>query len=224
LIPLRDNIPSTHFPLMTIALIVINTVVFYYQSLHGLSGMEELFSRFALIPANFDLDNILSQPLSHYSPLITSTFLHGGFMHLLSNMWALWLFGDNVEDRMGSFNFLVFYLFCGILAGSLHVLIYPASTIPTIGASGAIAGIMGSYFILFPHAKVLTLIPIVFIPWFVEIYAVIYLGFWLFLQILGGTAELAGGVAQIAFWVHVGGFVAGMIFHRFFIIDRPVQS
>ncbi len=224
MIPLKDNIASKHFPLMTIALIVINIVAFYYQSLHGISGMEELFARFALIPANYDLDNILSQPLSHYSPFITSTFMHGGFMHLISNMWALWLFGDNVEDRMGSFNFLLFYLFCGILAGLLHVLVYPTSNIPTIGASGAIAGIMGSYFVLFPHAKVLTLIPIVFIPWFVEISAVVYLGFWFLIQIIGGTTELAGGVTQIAFWVHVGGFVAGMILYRFFITERPVQS
>ncbi len=224
MIPLKDNIPSQHQPVMTIALIVINVIIFYSQTFLGTSGMESLLSRFALVPANYDLNSIFSYPLSHYAPFITSAFLHGGWLHLISNMWALWLFGDNVEDRMGPLNFLLFYLACGIMAGVLHVLVYPASTIPTVGASGAIAGVMGAYFILYPRAKVLTLIPIIFIPVMVEIYAFIYLGFWLVLQILGGTANPGSDTAQIAFWAHVGGFAAGVILHRFFMVVRTMRA
>lgn len=216
MIPLRDRIPSQHIPFMTLILIAINLFVFYQQNTQGLQGMEGIFARYALIPGQFDFH----QPFTHITPLITSAFLHGGFMHLISNMWALWLFGDNVEDRMGAINFLLFYLACGIIAGISHIYVNPGSLVPTVGASGAIAGVMGAYFILYPRAQVLTLIPIFIIPWFVDIPAFVYLGFWLILQIVGGTAALVGGAAQIAFWAHVGGFVAGILLHQLFMVER----
>jgi len=207
-------------PFMTLLLIAINFFVFYHQAAAGPRGMEDIFSRFALIPSHFDLSRPFSQPFTHFTPFITSIFLHGNLMHIISNLWALWLFGDNVEDRMGPINFLLFYLACGIAAGAAHVYVNPASPVPTVGASGAIAGVMGAYFILYPRSQVLTLIPIFIIPWLVDIPAFVYLGFWLILQVAGGTAALVGGAAQIAFWAHVGGFAAGVILHRFFMIRQ----
>ncbi|MGE5421896.1 MAG: rhomboid family intramembrane serine protease, partial [Ignavibacteriales bacterium] len=154
---------------------------------------------------------------SGYLGLITSMFMHGGWLHLLGNMWALWLFGDNVEDRMGPFRFLAFYLICGLVGGLAHVYFNPISSVPTVGASGAIAGIMGAYFILYPRSQVLTLIPIFIFPWLVDIPAFVYLGFWLVLQLLGSTAGAAAGTA---FWAHIGGFAAGIILHRLFMVKR----
>ncbi|MGE5545107.1 MAG: rhomboid family intramembrane serine protease [Bacillota bacterium] len=216
MIPLRDQIPSQHPPVMTLILIAINLFVFYQVNIQGMPGIEEIYTRYALIPGQFDL----SHPLTSITPLVTSTFLHGNLIHLISNMWALWLFGDNVEDRMGALYFLLFYLISGMVAGISHIYVNPTSLIPTVGASGAIAGVMGAYFILYPRARVLTLIPVFIFPWFVDIPAFIYLGFWLLTQLMGATASLAGGAVQIAFWAHVGGFAAGVLLHRLFLLDR----
>ncbi len=216
MIPLRDRTPSQHLPVMTVTLIAINIFIFYQLNIQGALGIDEIYEKYALIPGQFDFFH----PFISITPLITSAFLHGNLIHLISNMWALWLFGDNVEDRMGAINFLLFYLISAVAAGIAHIYVNPGSLIPTVGASGAIAGVMGAYFILYPRAKILTLIPIFIIPWFVDIPAFVYLGFWLVIQVMGGTAALAGGAAQIAFWAHVGGFVAGMLLHRLFLQDR----
>lgn len=213
--PLRDRIPSERPPVMTLILIGINLFVFYQFNIQGVLGIEEIFARYALIPGEFDF----SHPFASITPLVTSTFLHGNLIHLISNMWALWLFGDNVEDRMGPLRFLLFYLISGMAAGISHIYVNPASLIPTVGASGAIAGVMGAYFILYPRAMVLTLIPVFIFPWFVDIPAFVYLGFWLLTQIMGATLSLAGGAVQIAFWAHVGGFAAGVLLHRLFLQD-----
>ena len=205
---------------MTLILIGINLFVFYKLNIQGILGIEEIYARYALIPGQFDL----SRPFVSITPILTSAFLHGNLMHLISNMWALWLFGDNVEDRMGALNFLLFYLVSAIAAGITHIYVDPGSLIPTVGASGAIAGVMGAYFILYPRAQVLTLIPIFIFPWFVDIPAFIYLGFWLIIQVMGGTAALAGGAVQIAFWAHIGGFAAGVLLHRLFLVDRTVTG
>lgn len=214
--PLRDRIPSQRPPVMTLILIGINLFVFYQSNLQGSPVIEEIYARYALIPGHFDL----SRPFASITPLITSIFLHGNLAHLISNMWALWLFGDNVEDRMGMLNYLVFYLLCGMVAGLSHIYVYPNSLVPTIGASGAVAGIMGAYFILYPQARILTLVPIFIFPWFVDIPAFVYLGFWLLIQIIGGTSALTGGAVQIAFWAHIGGFVAGILLHRLFMVEE----
>ena len=201
---------------MTLILISINLFVFYQLNIKGIYGIEEIYAHYALIPGQFDF----SHPITSITPLVTSTFLHGNLIHLITNMWALWLFGDNVEDRMGVLNFLLFYLIGGVVAGISHVYVNPTSLIPTVGASGAIAGVMGAYFVLYPRARVLTLIPIFIFPWFVDIPAFVYLGFWLLTQVMGATASLAGGAVQIAFWAHIGGFAAGVLLHRLFLIDR----
>jgi hypothetical protein len=142
-------------------------------------------------------------------------FLHGGFMHLVGNLWMLYIFGDNVEDHLGSFYYLIFYLLCGLMSGLFHLLLNYHSTVPTIGASGAIAGVMGAYFILYPNSKILTLIPIVFIPWSVEIPAVFFLGFWFVLQLV--NAFFSSGIGSgIAWWAHIGGFVFGIVYLKLF--------
>ncbi len=212
MIPLRDSTPSTHFPVITVLLIALNFFIFYFETKLGPQGMNQLFYTFGLVPARF----MNSHAAIGFLPFISSTFLHGGWMHVIGNMWILWLFGDNVEDKMGKFRFLLFYLLMGLLAGLTHYAINPASEIPVVGASGAVAGVMGAYFLMFKHAKVLTLIP----PFFLfNLPAWIYLGFWALSQVYSGTLGILapGAGEQIAFWAHVGGFIAGMILYRFFI-------
>jgi len=210
--PLRDSTPSQHFPLVTVFLIVTNVVIFIYTLSQGLAGMEQLFYIFGLVPAYY------SSPMgapAGYLPFITSTFMHGGWMHLIGNMWVLWLFGDNVEDHMGSGRFLLFYLVCGVIAGLTHYYVNPTSTVPVVGASGAVAGVMGAYFLMFRHSRILTYVP----PFFLfTVPAWVYLGFWALSQLWSGTVELAiNSYGQIAFWAHIGGFVAGMLLYSFFV-------
>jgi membrane associated rhomboid family serine protease len=149
-------------------------------------------------------------------------FLHGGWMHIIGNMWTLWIFGDNVEDRMGPLRFVLFYLLCGLAAGVTHWLTNPDSTIPTVGASGAIAGVLGAYFFLYPHARIIAMVPIFFWPFFFELPAITYLGFWILSQIFSGTLSLAlpKDVGGVAWWAHVGGFIAGAALHRLFVKRR----
>lgn len=211
--PLKDDVPSTSFPLITIILIAINVYIFQYEVSLGLSGMEELFYTFGLIPARYsDYQNSLME----YFPFLSSMFLHGSWMHVIGNMWMLWLFGDNVEDRMGKEKFLLFYIICGLAAGFTHYFINPASAVPVVGASGAVAGIMGAYFLMFKHARVLTFVPPFFLFYFP---AWIYLGIWIITQIWGGTASLFifDNCSPIAFWAHIGGFLAGMVLYKFFL-------
>jgi membrane associated rhomboid family serine protease len=158
--------------------------------------------------------------------IFTSMFLHGGLFHLLGNMWALYIFGDNVEDRMGPVRFLIFYLLCGAAAALVHVLMNPGSMIPTVGASGAISGVMGAYLVLFPFARVITLVPLFFFPYFFEIPAIFFIGVWFAGQLVSAfmTSALAPpDVGGVAWWAHVGGFVAGMVLVRLFIVRRPVR-
>lgn len=208
MIPLRDNVPGERFPLVMWIIIALNFMVFFYELSLSPPALEAFFYTYGLIPMQFN-----------YADAFTGMFIHGGWMHIIGNMWALFLFGNNVEDRMGSVRFLLFYLLCGFVAAATHYFIYPASTVPTVGASGALAGIMGAYFLLFPRARVLTLLPIFFFFYIVEIPAVIYLGFWALSQLASGTVALFApeGASQIAFWAHVGGFVAGMLVYRFFL-------
>ncbi len=211
MIPIRDTTPSKNFPIVNVALIVINGLVFLYQLSLG-PQMDQLFFEYGLVPVRYTGSDVIpvSSPAFYPLTLVSFMFLHGGALHLLGNMWSLWIFGDNVEDHMGSLRYLVFYIACGILSGITHLLFNMDSNIPTIGASGAIAGVMGAYFLLFPRAKVLTLVPVVIIPLFFEIPAFIFLGLWLLIQIVSATGS--GGIAGgVAWWAHIGGFVVGMI-------------
>jgi membrane associated rhomboid family serine protease len=202
-IPLRDVIPSRTTPYITITIIVINALAWLFELTLSPDVIGVFLRVYGIVPAFF-------QPAT----LITSMFLHGSWSHVIGNMWFLWIFGDNVEDRVGHGRFIVFYLLCGIGAGMAHLVANPGSELPTVGASGAIAGVMGAYFVLYPQSRVLTLLPWIFIT-VVEIPAVIVLGFWFLAQVFSAgaiavTASTHGG-GGVAFMAHVAGFAAGAI-------------
>src|SRR5881296_1726064 len=177
--PIQDSVPSRSVPVVTRALILINVLVFFFELMLPRQGVEQLFYIFGLVPARFthpDWAAYVGFPVDSYWPILTHQFLHGGWLHIIANMWTLWIFGDNVEDRMGSVRFVIFYLLCGLAGNVLHLFMYPGSDIPTLGASGAIAGVLGAYFVMFPTARVIVLFPVLFIPFFFELPAVLYLG------------------------------------------------
>jgi membrane associated rhomboid family serine protease len=212
MIPLRDTVPSSRFPLVTMSLIVVNVLVFLAEINMDAVALERFFQSWGIVPLRFTHARLQSG--GNYFTLLSSMFLHGGWMHIIGNMWSLWIFGDNVEDRMGRGGFLLFYLLSGLAAGAVHVVTNPASRVPTVGASGAIAGVMGAYLLLFPHASVVTMVPIFFFLQVVEIPAVFFLGFWFLSQLFSGTLSLAAAGAQaegVAWWAHIGGFVVGFL-------------
>jgi membrane associated rhomboid family serine protease len=190
-------------------LIAANVVLFFVELSLG-PDAEALIAALGVVPAR-----LLTSPTpDQLATLVISMFLHGGWLHLLSNMLALYIFGDNIEDRLGHGSYLIFYLVCGLAAGLTHVLFNPTSPVPSIGASGAISGVMGAYFLLFPTARVITLIPLFILPWIVEIPALVYLGFWFLSQLLNGTLEIVAGAQAyggVAWWAHAGGFIAGLV-------------
>ncbi len=218
MIPLRDNIPSGRTPFVTWALIAANAFVFYHQiTAGGYAGFEKFVFQWAVIP-----HQLFGNPSSHWHSLITATFLHGGWMHILGNMVFLYIFGDNVEDRMGHVKFLIFYLLLGVLANLSQAFLHQSSSIPLIGASGAIAGVLGSYFYYYPHARVLTLLPFGIFSRVVEIPAFFFLGFWFLMQAFNSTVSIgvamaaqkeSGGVAWLA---HAAGFVIGLVLSPIF--------
>lgn len=223
--PLRDTVRSRSFPLVNLGLIALNILVFLYELAVGPKGLNALLGTFALIPDRLSL----AHPVSAVT-LLTSAFLHGSWFHLISNLWTLYIFGDNVEDRMGSLRYLAFYLLAGVTAGVAQAALNPASQMPTIGASGAIAGVLGAYFILFPYGRVLTFVPLFFLPWFVEIPAYVFLGIWFLTQLSSGLLYLGaatdpGSFGGIAWGAHIGGFIVGLVLARLLArrrwTDRP---
>ena len=202
MIPLRDVIPSRTTPIVTILLIVLNALVFFYQLSLG-AQVEDFVLFWGLVPAAFS-----------WLTVLTSMFLHGSFLHFAGNMLYLWIFGDNVEDRMGHGRFITFYLLCGAAAALTQTVTDPDSVIPMVGASGAIAGVMGAYFVLYPHSRILTLVPIFFFIQLIEVPAIFFLGIWFVMQFISGIGALARTTAEpsggIAFWAHVAGFAAGI--------------
>ncbi len=224
--PLKDTVPGRSPPVMTVTLILINAVVFVIELQLSSPELNRLIHLFGVVPARYTHPawaRIAGFPMDDYWPFVTSMFLHGGWFHIIGNMWFLWLFGDNVEDQMGPIRFLGFYLLCGVVSNVCHTLINPGATVPAIGASGAIAGVMGAYFVLSPLARIITLIPIFIFPFFVDIPAFVFMIFWFWMQLFSGTATLivspqaAGG---IAWWAHVGGFIAGLVLVRVFLRPR----
>jgi len=215
--PLRDTIVSRRVPVVTYGLIGINVAVFMLQLTQG--TQEELFLyRYGLVPARYSVPQ-----LSRYFgsgaqifPFLSFMFLHGGLLHLISNMWSLYIFGDNVEDRLGPLRYLLFYLLCGLTSGLAHLIFNLSSNVPAIGASGALAGVMGAYFLLYPRAKILTLVPVLFIPLFFEIPAFFFLGLWIVLQVVNVLFS-HGEAGGIAWWAHIGGFAAGVGLLRLFV-------
>lgn len=212
MIPIQDNVPSRGVPLVTWGLILLNGLVFVYELSLPPDDLERLFAGRGFVPGRLWTD-----PDAAWT-LLTCLFLHGGWTHFVRNMWALYLFGDNVEDRMGSVRYLGFYLLCGAAAGLTHCAVDPDSAVPTVGASGAVAGVLGAYFVLFPTARVITLVPLFLIPFLIEIPAVLFLGLWFAAQLLSGTLSLGNpqGYGVVAWWAHVGGFVTGAALQRVF--------
>jgi membrane associated rhomboid family serine protease len=203
MIPLRDIIPSRTTPYITVTIIILNTLAWFYELSVPNDVLPTFLQVYGVVPATF-----------HASTLVTSMFLHGGWMHVIGNMWYLWIFGDNVEDRLGHGRFIVFYLLCGIVAAFGQILIDPTSTLPTIGASGAIAGVMGAYFVLYPQSRVLTLVTLIIFWEVIEMPAIILLGFWFLMQLFSAgaiavTASTGGG--GVAFMAHVAGFITGIV-------------
>jgi membrane associated rhomboid family serine protease len=253
MIPFRDNIPSQRFPALTLVLISLNALLYLFEFGLSVADRERFVYRFGLIPREFQIVGQGPEPVpvppiqivrdgqvflivpavatqelegtlaGAAVPLFTSMFLHGSWWHLIGNMWFLWLFGDNVEDRLGRGRFVFLYLLSGFAAGGVQVLINWGDTTPMIGASGAVAGVLGAYMVTYPHARVLTLVPFFYFFWpVVELPAFVLLGLWFLMQFLQGTIALAtpasGGVA---WWAHVGGFVTGMVLMKLIAPEPP---
>jgi membrane associated rhomboid family serine protease len=224
MIPLRDNLRPGKFPFINISLIIVNAVIFVYQSAMGREETLQLFTQYGVIPQRlFELSEGGSLP-ELYLPFITSIFLHGSWFHLLSNMLYLWVFGDNVEDRLGHGGYLLFYLTAGIAASLAHVFTEPASPVPVIGASGAIAGVLGTYFIFYPRARILTLIPIGFFITTARISANFFLIFWFFLQIFNAFLLVGSSAQAVAWWAHIGGFIFGAAAGILFLLWKKVEA
>jgi len=218
MIPLRDENPSRSIPFVNVALILANMTVFVYQNFLISGGAEPLFFRLGCIPYEFTHFVDINPPALVPVPLtiLTAMFMHGGWIHLLSNMLFLWIFGDNVEDTLGHIKYLSFYILCGLIASAFHILTNLNSQIPSIGASGAIAGVMGAYMFLFPKARIRTLLILGIFLQIVRIPAIIILGYWILIQVLSGFAEFGPKTGSgIAWFAHIGGFIAG-----FFLIIR----
>jgi len=224
MIPLKDMTPRRSFPVMTLLLIAINVVVFIHQlALPGPAG-DAFIDTYGLVPSK------ISMALAgrHYTlgqallPFFTCMFLHGGYLHIIGNMWFLWIFGANVEDRMGPLPYLAFYLICGIGSGVSEVAFSWGSHLPSIGASGAISGVLGAYIILFPKSRILTLVPLLIIWFLWKVPAVIFIGLWFLMQFVSGVASLhAAESGGIAWWAHVGGFLLGLLLVNAFAARSP---
>lgn len=220
MIPLRDDTPSSSAPLMTWLIIAANVLVFLYMlSLGSGAAVERFYLSFGAVPADLT-GRSGAVPAAAYPTLFSSMFIHGGWFHLLGNMLYLWIFGDNVEDLTGRGGFLLFYLISGLAATGTHIVLNPASQLPLVGASGAIAGVLGGYLILFPRARVLTLIPLGIFSRLIAVPAVLFLPLWFVFQLFSGLGTLGGDAAGVAFWAHVGGFVAGAALIRLFARRR----
>jgi len=215
-IPINDTIPHREFPYATWLLIIINGLVFLYETSLPEYGLFRFINHYGFVPARFTdpmwaIENDI--PRWSLTPFVTSLFLHGNWLHFFLNVWTLWIFGDNVEDRMGKFSFILFYIICGVFGNIAHLIVNFHSSIPTIGASGAISAVMGAYMWLFPNSRIVLLIPIFIFPYFVEVPAFFYIGLWFIIQLLSGLnaislPDMAGG---IAWWTHIGGFVVGIL-------------
>lgn len=212
MIPIRDEIPTRRVPLVNYTLIALNILVYLFQSMLG-AQESTLVYEFALIPGQFT--NGVN--LADITDLFTSMFMHAGLAHIGGNMLYMWIFGDNVEDRMGRGRYIMFYLIGGLVASLTHIVTNPTSQIPTVGASGAIAAVLGAYLVLYPQSRVLTLIPLGFFIRMTMLPAAVVLGLWFVLQFFSGLMSIGGpDVGGVAFWAHIGGFVAGVVLAKLF--------
>lgn len=214
MIPIKDRNPTHRFPVVNVSIIVVNVAFFLYEVSLG-PGLESFFYRFGVVPQNMTIAlKSMDFSVATILPLFSSMFLHGGWLHLGGNMLYLWVFGDNVEDKLGRGRYFLFYILCGIAASLAHIIIDPNSQMPTVGASGAISGVLGAYLLMFPKARVVTLIPIFVFLQVAELPALVVLGFWFVLQFFNGLISLGyetAGMGGVAWWAHIGGFVTGLI-------------
>jgi membrane associated rhomboid family serine protease len=210
--PLYDTVRSRRFPIINWMLVLLNGLAFYHELTLSEAELHRFILDWGLIPAQLALDSADS-----WIRILASMFLHGGWFHIISNMWILIIFGDNVEDRMGGMRYLLFYLLSGTAAALLQAFLHPASAIPMIGASGAIAGVLGAYLVLYPRARVASIVPIFFIFTVIELPAFIFLGFWFVSQLFQGWLALGGAdTGGVAWWAHIGGFIFGLVMVRLF--------
>jgi len=223
MIPIRDDQPRFSTPYVNYFIVGLNTLAFLYElsiQASGRHALDRFVYQFGVVPTHVELALAHLNVSGAFLPILTSMFLHGGWLHIIGNMWFLWIFGDNIEDHLGHFSYLVFYLICGFAAAVTHILFNFGSNEPTVGASGAIAGVMGAYVLLYPRARVLTLVPLIVFFTFWWLPAWIFLGYWFVIQFLSGAAmsiaETSRGTGGIAFWAHVGGFVAGIVLIKIF--------
>jgi membrane associated rhomboid family serine protease len=227
MIPIRDDQPRFSTPFVNYFIVALNALAFFYElsiQTQGHRALDRFVYQFGVVPSHVEV------ALAHLSlagvilPILTSMFLHGSWLHIIGNMWVLWIFGDNIEDHLGHFTYLIFYLISGFAAAFAHILLNLGSNIPSVGASGAIAGVMGAYFVLYPRARVLTLVPLIVFFTFWWLPAWIVLGYWFLIQFLSGAATSVAYTSQtsggVAFWAHVGGFVAGIVLIKLFP-ERP---
>jgi len=205
MIPLGDDIPTRNFPLITLLAIGVNVWVYFITFFSATVPPDMVFNQYGLVPYN-----LINSPVTEYPAIYSSMFLHAGFWHLAGNMLYLWIFGNNIEDVLGKFRFILFYLVCGTIAALGHIATEPSSVIPMVGASGAVSGVLGAYLVLFPFARVKTLVFIVIFVTIIRIPALVLLGLWIALQVLNGIA-VSGGAPGVAWFAHIGGFLAGMI-------------
>jgi membrane associated rhomboid family serine protease len=232
-LPLKDHNPTTLRPTVTIGLIALNCFVFLIELAHGPSlpyfiahwgAVPYAFTHFGDVVAVGGNLPVSSGPSPFWITGITSMFLHGGWAHLLFNMLFLWIFGNNVEDFLGHVRYLAFYIVTGLLGLFTHVLLHPTSTIPVVGASGAISGVLGAYMVLYPRARVTTLVFLLFFVTFIEVPAIVLLGFWIILQLFSGLGSLGHGGSGTAHWAHIGGFAAGYLILRFWLAKELVVA
>ncbi|CCO24188.1 rhomboid family intramembrane serine protease [Maridesulfovibrio hydrothermalis] len=219
--PIRDNVPCITTPYILRGILVINALVFLLEQTLTPKGKLMLFHLLGVVPARYfnpEWAVAAGYPGNGALPLLTYMFLHSGWLHIILNLWMLWIFADNIEDATGHMRFLFFYLLCGLIAITVQVIFNPTASSPVIGASGAVAGIMGAYLVLYPHGKVLTLFPIIIIPIFIKLPASLFLGLWFALQIVSGLSNHFVESAQKVAWAaHIGGFIAGLVLIRFFV-------
>ena len=217
MIPLYDILPSRRKPYVMWGIILINVIVYIYELTLGSRGMKVFFYLYGLVPARYTIEQFqaLTGLEPSFFPFISHMFIHGNFLHILGNMWFLWIFGDNVEDILGHIRFAIFYISSGIIASLFHFILNIHSTVPMVGASGAISAVMGSYFVLFPYSRIVTLFPLLFFFTLIEIPAYFFLFIWFILQLVNGLSASVT-FSNVAWWAHVGGFVVGMIWGWFF--------
>ncbi|OGO23826.1 MAG: hypothetical protein A2Y54_05255 [Chloroflexi bacterium RBG_16_51_16] len=222
MLPLYDSLRTHRIPLINWALIALNGLVFFYELGLTESGLNGFIETWGLVPIHLTAN---AGNLEAWLNVFTAMFIHGGWVHILSNMWVLFIFGDNVENRMGGTNYLFFYLLSGVAAALLQAFLLPTSSIPMVGASGAIAGVLGAYMLLFPQARVVSLVPIFFIFTTIELPAVIFLLLWFGIQLLSGFLTMGGAVGSgIAWWAHIGGFLFGILTVFFFTQRRTIRT